>query len=343
MELGKKIKALRLQKGVTQEALAGELGVSAQAVSKWENGTTLPDIQLLPPLAVYFGVSIDELFEMTDEAHFERIEHMIENEAFLSHTDFDRAMTFLKDKSVVPAMEAESLTLLADLCNHRADGYRKRAENYVKQALKLEPKKKANHSILNMATQSAVWDWNCTNHHEQIRFYQEFVKEHPDYLSGYLWLLDMLVVDGRLREALEVVDRMERVETTYHAPLYRGHIAFRGGEMAEAEKYWQQMLDTYPDKWIVWSCMGDARAKAARYEEAIPYYRKAIELEPKPRYIDNYESIAHICEILGDKEGAAEAYRNVMEILVEDGEYDPEGETVKQYERKISKLEGSKG
>ena len=71
MELGKKIKSLRLQKGVTQETLAGELGVTAQAVSKWENGTTLPDIQLLPTLSVYFGVSIDELFEMTDEAHFD--------------------------------------------------------------------------------------------------------------------------------------------------------------------------------------------------------------------------------------------------------------------------------
>ena len=38
MDLGKKIKSLRLQKGVTQETLASELGVTAQAVSKWENG-----------------------------------------------------------------------------------------------------------------------------------------------------------------------------------------------------------------------------------------------------------------------------------------------------------------
>ena len=62
MELGKKIKQLRLNKGVTQETLANALGVTYQAVSRWENETTMPDISLLPQISVFFGVSIDELF-----------------------------------------------------------------------------------------------------------------------------------------------------------------------------------------------------------------------------------------------------------------------------------------
>lgn len=61
MNFGKKIRELRLQKTVTQEQLAAHLNLSPQAVSKWENGLTLPDIQLLPELSVYFGVTIDEL------------------------------------------------------------------------------------------------------------------------------------------------------------------------------------------------------------------------------------------------------------------------------------------
>ena len=48
-------------KGVTQEQLGDSIGVSGQAVSKWENGSALPDIQVLPKLADYFGISIDEL------------------------------------------------------------------------------------------------------------------------------------------------------------------------------------------------------------------------------------------------------------------------------------------
>ncbi len=59
--LGKRIAALRKEKGLTQEQLAEKVGVSAQAVSKWENDISCPDITLLPLLADLFDVSVDEL------------------------------------------------------------------------------------------------------------------------------------------------------------------------------------------------------------------------------------------------------------------------------------------
>ncbi len=61
MKVNEKIAFLRKQKGITQEELAGALGVTNQAVSKWESAQCCPDIQLLPSIADYFGVSIDEL------------------------------------------------------------------------------------------------------------------------------------------------------------------------------------------------------------------------------------------------------------------------------------------
>ena len=63
MNIGSKIKELRKQRGITQEQLADSIGVSFQAVSKWENNIALPDITLAPVLANYFGVSMDELFD----------------------------------------------------------------------------------------------------------------------------------------------------------------------------------------------------------------------------------------------------------------------------------------
>jgi transcriptional regulator with XRE-family HTH domain len=60
-KMGKVIAELRKEKGATQEDLAAAAGVSVQAVSKWENGG-LPDISLLPAIADYFAVSVDELF-----------------------------------------------------------------------------------------------------------------------------------------------------------------------------------------------------------------------------------------------------------------------------------------
>ena len=59
--IGKRIKSLRTKRGITQEALSKALGVSTQAVSKWEQCLTSPDISLLVPLADYFGVSLDAL------------------------------------------------------------------------------------------------------------------------------------------------------------------------------------------------------------------------------------------------------------------------------------------
>lgn len=61
MTLGKRIAALRKEKELKQDDLAGMLDVSPQAVSKWENDQTCPDISLLPKLARILGVTVDEL------------------------------------------------------------------------------------------------------------------------------------------------------------------------------------------------------------------------------------------------------------------------------------------
>ncbi len=63
MSLSENIKRIRLDKNMTQEQLASRLGISAQAVSKWETSETYPDGSLLLPLAQELDVSLDELFD----------------------------------------------------------------------------------------------------------------------------------------------------------------------------------------------------------------------------------------------------------------------------------------
>ena len=58
MNIGDNIKYLRTAAGLTQEQLANSLGVSFQAISKWETNSNMPDIQLLPQIAQLFGISI---------------------------------------------------------------------------------------------------------------------------------------------------------------------------------------------------------------------------------------------------------------------------------------------
>ena len=67
MTIGKRITALRREKNLKQDDLAQMLEVSPQAVSKWENDQTCPDISLLPKLAKILGVSVDELLSGKQE------------------------------------------------------------------------------------------------------------------------------------------------------------------------------------------------------------------------------------------------------------------------------------
>ncbi len=64
--IGKKLYELRKQSGFTQDYIAEKLGVSAQAVSKWENDIACPDIMTLPSIAQLYGITIDELFNNDD-------------------------------------------------------------------------------------------------------------------------------------------------------------------------------------------------------------------------------------------------------------------------------------
>ena len=65
--IGHKIAHYRKMSGLTQEKLAERVGVSSQAVSKWEQQLSCPDIMLLPDLAKIFGITIDELFKDTNK------------------------------------------------------------------------------------------------------------------------------------------------------------------------------------------------------------------------------------------------------------------------------------
>ncbi|MBQ4602329.1 MAG: helix-turn-helix domain-containing protein [Clostridia bacterium] len=90
--IGKVIKHLRKERGITQEELACTLGVTAQAVSRWENGIGIPDISLLVPIANYFKVSMDTLFsrecctidkrvcELLEQIENDELSHVQKNE-----------------------------------------------------------------------------------------------------------------------------------------------------------------------------------------------------------------------------------------------------------------------
>ena len=79
LAIGDKIRKLRRDRNLTQEEVASHLGISFQSVSKWERGDGYPDITLLPALANYFRVTVDELLGMNELSEQEWYEEVNAN------------------------------------------------------------------------------------------------------------------------------------------------------------------------------------------------------------------------------------------------------------------------
>ena len=97
MNIGNKIKELRKQRGLTQEQLANDIGVTFQAVSKWENNISLPDITLAPVLATYFRVSMDTLFDFHLQEIEERTLAIAKESWKYRDSDWEKARDILQD------------------------------------------------------------------------------------------------------------------------------------------------------------------------------------------------------------------------------------------------------
>lgn len=97
IKLGEKIRSLRKQKNISQEVLAQYLGVSFQAVSKWENGDTMPDVTLIPAIAIFFEVSTDELFDFNRLETEQKIQQACWDIADIRYTEPEKAESMLRN------------------------------------------------------------------------------------------------------------------------------------------------------------------------------------------------------------------------------------------------------
>ena len=338
MEIGTQIKVLRTARGVTQEALAEQLGVSPQAVSKWERNATVPDIALLPALSSYFGVTIDELFALSDDTRMERIQNMLWDERVLDRAVAAREEAFLLDKARREPDNGQPYELLADLHNHLAGEHRASAASYAKLALERDENLKQAHSALVEAMGGRLPDWNGANHHSLIDWYKDFLQRHPGNWHGYLFLLDQLMDDGRFEEAQRYVEQLARIDHTFRTPLYQGLLLWYSGQRDQAMKVWEQMCQAFPEEWCVWLQMGDAMARSCQWEKAKEYYHKGLELQKPPRFVDSLESIAQICQITGDLPGAIDALEEELKLLADEWDITT-GETADGVRRRIQALE----
>lgn len=338
MEIGNQIKQLRLRRGITQEAMAQHFGITPQAVSKWERGAATPDINLLPAISAYFGVTIDELFALSDDTRMERIQNMIWDVRYFDPADVEKERSFLLEKGKREPENDQVYELLADMENHLAKEHHDFAAEYAKEALKRDPCNKAAHASLVEAMGGRIGDWYVSNHFMLIQYYQEFVKANPTVGRAYMWLMDHLLDAGRIEEAAEYCSRYQEVDTTFRPLWYQGLICWHRGEQEKALTHWDQMQREYPDDWMVFLAMGDNMARAGKYEQAKEYYRKCLTLQDCPKFCDPFDSIAQVCELQGNIQEAIDVLKEELEVQRTDWNTTT-GETSDYVRRNIARLE----
>ncbi len=318
MELGKKIKQLRVKAGMTQEQVAEKLGIGAQSVSKWENSVAMPDITALPLIAEIFGVTIDDLFDLTVEQRLSRIENRMDAEEDLPRDVFFEFEEFLKSQLDSEEYKKRATELIAYLYWHRMTSFARKVKRYAKEAVQASPGEKGCQWMLIKAEGHAAWDWNMSNHTAAIDFYREIVEKNPGERLPYMYLIDNLLADRRADEAEKVLDRLCKIKDSNPImnEVYRAHIALARFDEPKADGIICKLLEERGDDS---ACLFEAAqyyAGKCDYAKAIDYYERSFASEKRlPRYQDELMGIAYIYQITGDYGKAAETYGRIVDLL----------------------------
>ena len=318
MELGKKIRQFRFRANLTQEQLADKLGIGPQSVSKWETGAAMPDITTLPMLAEVFGVSIDDLFDLTAEQRLNRIENRMDAEEELPQDVFREFEDYLKAQLESEKNKKRATDLLAYLYWHRMESCGQKARRYARESIAAAPDEKNCQWILQKAEGHAAWDWNIANHTKAIEFWRGIVEENPNVRLPYLYLLDNLIADHRADEAEKYLERASRLPGArlVMVRVYKANIALARFDEKTADAIIEDLVAAEPEDSV---CLFEAAqyyAKKSNYAKAIDLYEKSFEKETRrPRFTDELMGIADIYEIIGEYGKAAETQDRIIDLL----------------------------
>lgn len=345
MNIANKIKQLRASAGLTQEQLANRLGISAQSISKWETGVTMPDITLLPALSGELGVTIDDLFDLTIDQKMQRIERRLDVEEEFTSDVFYEYESFLGAQLDEKTDRRKVLSLLAHLYHHRMLSDARKVSKYAREAILLAPEVKECQWLLQKAEGAVSWDWNVNNRTSVINFYKRVIENdhiEPKSPMPYYEVMDNLIADHRTREAREYLEiyKMLPAHKPVLVPIYEASIALAEFDapkadaiMAEAEKEFGENND------FLFEC-AQYFARKCEYEKAIAYYETCwkVEESKKPRFTDPLQGIAIIYEILGEREKALETYDRMIACIKDEWGYKDEDAAVLEVEREKKRL-----
>lgn len=238
--LNEQIAHLRKKNHMTQEKLAAILGVTNQAVSKWEAGICCPDVQLLPEIAKCFKTSIDALFSSDDyEARnilFRRYEFSNRDEDFEAALDaYDKVI--LSGRATT--REYNDRALLLEM---RGNRYLDQAIKAYEEALQLDTERGEAYYL----THSCIIRFLCRRgaFEECITRYKEMAMREPDnWWTAYLLALS-LSGSGKIKEAWNVTqDALQKFKINNYLGTLAGDLCRDLGKYEDALFYWDKAYE----------------------------------------------------------------------------------------------------
>ena len=286
--LAANLKRLRISKNYTQEQAAELLGISAQTVSRWECGTTLPDVLLLPEIARLYCVTIDDLYKNSVSAYenyAQRLASVYEDTR--DPEDFIRVDAEYKNILKKGPLSAEDLRTYG-VAHHFMMNYCKdKALKLFNEVLKMKSDRcddlddttywRTRYQRLGLRAQIGQSEKNISEQLEHTSKYPEISREWALLISAYI--------------------HADQSEKAYEAFL--------------------TAVEKFPDDWDILVQGGDCCRALKKYIEAFQCWDKALELEPD--FIDPKYSKVFAYEELGEFEKAYALRCELAEYLKNSG------------------------
>lgn len=334
LKLGAAIKKLRTEKGVTQEELADFIGVSFQAVSKWETDTTMPDITLLPKLAVFFGVRIDDLFSINTDDELERIDFILANEK-LTDDNFTYAKRTLDSILKNNECDVGAIKRYASLylCRNNRDSLI--AGNMLERAMKIAPLDTEIY-LLYRQVRGGDSSVNRSGNDWFIRVCEPYARKYPGNIALYEKLIEAMIEMRYFDKAEEMIGFLKPSDdySACSPEIFRGDIEFAKGNIEKAKMIWSNVsTENHKGQYEV----GERFNKICDYEKAIECYENSFRTAKIPRDISALYSLAFLYDKLGSYKSAIDKWEKIIDVLASDYNI-TEGETIDWPKREIAKL-----
>ena len=274
------LKRFRLARNMTQERAAEALGVSTQTVSRWECGTTLPDVTILPKIAALYCVTIDDLYKETSAAYdnyAQRLGSVFE--ASKRPDDFIRAELEYRKLLKSGGYTTEDLRLYGILYQQMMQLCRDKAEEIFDRVIGKGPAEDPQ-IYWSVRRQKGYFLWEIGRNRESIEEFRPLVEAGSHELQEWICLIQAYTFAEEYDAAWEWVQKAER---------------------------------RFPESATLHIYAGDLLCAMKRYDEAFPHWRRALEMEPD--WCDAAYSMAFCYEELGEYAKACEVWERIADNL----------------------------